>query len=170
MGKNLKFNICGGKKNDHLPKEYLNVDLEKTADIVTDIRKKLPIEDKCAIEIISCATLEHLTLREGYSLLKEFSRILQPGGKLVIAVPSFDKIMKGYLERKVSFRTLNMFLYGGQFNEYDYHKCVYTFERLKELLTKFGFANIEEKEYDMKIKHNKELMMQLTCIKKGLTI
>lgn len=55
------------------------------ADIVADLNEKLPIEDAVADTVISLSVMEHL--REPQVMLCEASRILKPGGTMILQVP-----------------------------------------------------------------------------------
>lgn len=164
----MKLDICGG--NTKIYKDFLNVDGRPGphVDIVADIRKPLPFKDGEAEEILSVATLEHLIIEQAMVLIKEFYRIMAPGGKLTIGVPSMDKICRAYVDRTLPHAILNMYIYGQLFEtsqmDYDCHKSIYSFEVLKLMLLTAGFKNIEEWPYDFPM-HRKDLMMKIICIK-----
>ncbi|MFA5793686.1 MAG: methyltransferase domain-containing protein [Candidatus Brocadiia bacterium] len=81
----MKLDIgCGNKKRDG----YTGVDVAKLpgVDIVCDIRQGLPsIKDNSVEEIYCAHVLEHITDLE--AVMKEFHRVLSPGGQLIIRVP-----------------------------------------------------------------------------------
>ena len=68
------------------PEEYIGVDQVKLpgVDVVCDITQGLPFEDETVDEIICIHVLEHMQNLE--SIMKEFHRILKPGGVLRIWV------------------------------------------------------------------------------------
>ena len=80
-----KLNLgCG---ND-IREGYLNVDISphKGVDIVADLNETpYPIKDDTYDKIIAFFILEHL--KDTEKCLKEWHRILKPGGKLIIKVP-----------------------------------------------------------------------------------
>lgn len=63
---------------------------------------KLPIEDNVYNEILSIHSIEHIGWRKGVTTLKEWYRVLAPGGKVSIATPNLKWIAKCYLENKPS--------------------------------------------------------------------
>lgn len=69
-----------------------------TVDVVWDLRRGLPVED-ASCELIYCEhLLEHLTVEQGLTFLRECRRALTKAGVLRVAMPSLDVI----LERAVS--------------------------------------------------------------------
>jgi predicted SAM-dependent methyltransferase len=88
--------------------------------------------------------LEYFDREEAVDVLKEWYRVLRPGGILRIAVPDFEAMSKLYHEGKFGLESFIGPLFGKI--EMDghavYHKTVYDFESLKELLESIGFKNI----------------------------
>lgn len=72
---------------DYSPGEYIGVDHVKVqgVDVVCDITKGLPFEDETIDEIVCVHVLEHI--QNLMPVMKEFHRILKPGGVLKIWVP-----------------------------------------------------------------------------------
>lgn len=69
---------------------YTGVDWTKTlhnskADVVSDLNKKIELEDETADTIISLSVMEHLC--EPQVFLNESYRILRPGGTMILQVP-----------------------------------------------------------------------------------
>jgi SAM-dependent methyltransferase len=69
------------------PQEYIGVDRVKVSgvDIACDITQGLPFEDETVDEIICIHVLEHI--RDLGFVMREFHRVLKPGGLLRIWVP-----------------------------------------------------------------------------------
>lgn len=155
----LKLHLgCGSK---HLG-GYVNIDWRKTkaTDFVCDI-KKLPYPNNSISRIESYHVIEHLPRHVLLRTLREWYRLLVLGGKLVVEYPSFDKIVKRYLngdEKQLDG------IFGLQRFEGDYHLFGYNFKRLRRILEKSGFINIEEK--DAQDDHAKEWpCIRVECIK-----
>lgn len=113
MGGRIKLNLgCGNK---HL-EGYINVDFEsvwqkKKPDVECDIRK-LPYENDVADEIIAIHVIEHFYLWEVPEILKEWHRVLKPGGRLVLECPCLNKVLF-FLQQKELILSHTMFaLYG----------------------------------------------------------
>lgn len=58
----------------------------------------IPVDDNVFDEIVSIHSIEHIGWRKGLATLKEWHRVLKPGGKLHIATPNLLFIMRAYLE------------------------------------------------------------------------
>lgn len=142
-----KLDICGGR-NPWKPGEFLNVDIVDLpkVDLVFDIRRRFPIEDGMIAEIFSAATLEHFQEKDNLHILREFFRILQPGGTLQVCTPDIETIAKGILEG-ADLRCINQHLFGkykGDATEdYDVHRWMYPAPKMMEVLRSIGFTNVE---------------------------
>lgn len=79
----LKLNL--GANNDRRD-GYLSVDLKPPADIVADLRNPWPWEDSTVDEVVASHIIEHLPDR--IHTMNELWRVLKPGGKADIIVPS----------------------------------------------------------------------------------
>ena len=134
---------CGSK----YIKGYYHVDLTKHdhIDLNHDIRNFQDVfQDNSIDEIYICHAFEHFERKEILNIIKEYYRILKPDGLLRIAVPDFEAIHKWYNGHNL--HELMGLLYGGQRDEYDFHKLVFDFETLQLLLQTTGFYNV--KKYD----------------------
>lgn len=85
---------CGAVKFE---KPWINIDLDRSADIRWDLTKPMPLEDSSCELIYSEHVLEHFPPDQGTALLSECHRALKPGGILRIAMPSLDRIASRYL-------------------------------------------------------------------------
>jgi SAM-dependent methyltransferase len=99
-------------------------------------------------EIYLSHVLEHVPYAEVPRALAGLHRILNPGGTLRIAVPDLDRICRLYVENIDWFAPphspwLGLF-YGGQVNDYDFHKGGFNFRYLEGLLRAAGFESVTE--------------------------
>ena len=78
--------------------DWTNVDLFGYGDIALNLTRALPIESGIAHCIFQEHLLEHLTLPQGFDLLSECYRILQPGGVLRIGVPDTGSYIQSYID------------------------------------------------------------------------
>jgi len=60
--------------------------------------ESIPVEDNVFSEIVSIHSIEHIGWRKGKIALKEWYRVLAPGGRLYIATPNLDFICRAYIE------------------------------------------------------------------------
>ena len=128
---------------------FVNVDALETArgvDVVADIGERLPFDDDAADLVYASHLLEHFPTAEVPHMLAEWRRVLRPGGLLLVAVPDLEVIATMLLGRPGWFTPPNSpwlgALYGGQKDEYDFHKTGFTAAWLAHLLREAGFGEI----------------------------
>jgi predicted SAM-dependent methyltransferase len=86
----MKLNLgCG----DKILEGYVNVDvaesrLDKKPDVLCDLRALSPFEDNCADEVMAIHVVEHFWRWEVVDVLKEWFRVLKPGGKMILECPN----------------------------------------------------------------------------------
>jgi len=138
---------CG---NIHI-RGWCNVDVLKTGatDLILDIQSLPGIKNNSIDNIYSCHVLEHFSTNDIHRILARWFDVLQPGGEIRISVPDLDKITNIFQENINHFLTPGnqpwiALIYGGQKDQYDFHKTGFNFTYLKELLTKVGFFSIKE--------------------------
>jgi len=163
IGSKVPLKLHLGCGNCHL-EGYINIDIRKTeaTDIVCDI-VKLPYPNNSIEVIESYHVIEHLPRHILVRALKEWWRVLVPGGKLIIECPNFDEVVKEYLEGNE--KRLDS-IFGLQRFPGDYHFFGYNFQRLKIILTQAGFTNIcqtQAQDYHTK----NEPCLRVECIKGG---
>lgn len=117
-------------------------------DYVSTVDKLPMFPDDSAELIYASHVLEYFDLQEGEAVLREWARILAPQGVLRIAVPDFPALIKVY-ELTGNINKILGPLYGRMEVKLGedqstliYHKIVYDFESLKNLLEKAGFENV----------------------------
>jgi predicted SAM-dependent methyltransferase len=131
--------------------------------VVANILDPLPFGENYADKIVSVATLEHFTLSDVPILLKEFLRVLKPGGTVEIGVPSLKKVIEMY-EKEGCTDTVIRYLHGGLKDEYDIHFFVVDPKRFTKELESVGFVKAREESYDFP-RHDKEYMMKIVAEK-----
>ncbi len=142
---------------DYRSKGYLNIDIRPLSHIdqVVDVSKKLPWEDNSIDEILAESILEHIphgmmNSISSYSrahlntivVLKEWLRVLTPGGKCIIKVPNIKGLINNYIKKNIPDRDFYMYLYGGQEYCQNLHACGFTPETLVEVMQLAGFRDI----------------------------
>ena len=102
---NLKLNLGAGGID--YP-GFLSVDLyDKRALIKMDITK-LEFDDNSATEIMASHVFEHLNPYHSIDILKEWLRVLKPGGKLSMEMPDIEKSCRSFLEKPDYFARLGV--------------------------------------------------------------
>ncbi len=133
----IKLNIGSG--DIKLP-GYKNID-GKFGDDIT----KLKYEDNSVDEIYASHVLEYFDQFECVDVLREWFRVLKKGGIIRIAVPNFEIISKIYIyNSKIHIMDIIGPLYGRmEINgKIIYHKQVFDYTTLKNLLYRTGFKRI----------------------------
>ncbi len=88
--KEIRLNLGGGGINFE---RFLSVDkYDKRAHILLDITKLTEFADNSVTEIIASHVFEHLNPYHCMDILKEWRRVLKPGGKLTMEMPDIEKL------------------------------------------------------------------------------
>jgi len=158
-GEGKKLNLgCGGKA---LP-GYWNCDLFQGKGIdevfgMTDI----PYKEGTIGGIYSEHSLEHLAFDQVNPTLKEWLRVLQPGGELILKLPDLDDCCRAYIKAPVNadsfFKTRHWFkctIFGiqksqaGEPDEAQFHRSGFSREEMSILLKGTGFIINDVRSYD----------------------
>ena len=140
-----KLHIGGKQKSEGW--EVLNANPASYVDHVCNANNLSQFTDETFSELYASHIVEHLDYKdELLSTLKEWCRVLIPGGKIYISVPDIDVLATLFLSRdKLSvderFFVMRM-IFGGHIDQYDYHVVGLNLEFLTSFLNKAGFSNI----------------------------
>lgn len=133
---------------------FVNIDLCDMPHIhhKTSIDKLPMFEDGTVDLIYSSHSLEYFDRVEVQAVLGEWRRVLKPGGTLRLAVPDFENLVKVY-GKTGTLKNIVGPLYGRMEIETDtgpqmlYHKTVYDFASLSDLLTGCGFKDVHRYDW-----------------------
>ena len=119
-------------------------------DFVGNCTSLSPFAENTVAAIYASHVVEHLAHSSEVRLaLKEFYRVLKPAGKLYIAVPDMAQLCRMFVSPEiplgVKFGVVNI-LFGGQSNEFDYHKAGFDEQILTAYLAAEGFHGIQRVE------------------------
>lgn len=130
----MKLNIGAG---EHNPEGYTPIDLANGQDA-----RRLDYPDNSVDEIRASHVLEHFGHREVCDVLREWVRVLKPGGLMKLAVPNFEMVARDYLDGKQI--NIQGYAMGGQMDANDFHRTLFDRECLGELMTVCGLQDIAE--------------------------
>jgi len=116
----------------------LDIDADIRPDVVADARE-LPFEAGTFDAVLASHILEHFSLAEMQRVILEWRRVLRRGGELRIYVPSMGHIIKEIYESGRVDWYGHAQIYGGQADEWDFHKCGFFGPELKACLETWGF-------------------------------
>jgi SAM-dependent methyltransferase len=145
----LRLNLgCGRDWRDG----YLNIDTvaRSSSDVICDATRLAFLPSACADEIMLNAVFEHLFQWQHQPALREWYRLLRPGGRLVIRwLPDFDAIAALYVShaRGITRPEFDLFeayryTHGDPIESNAYsqiHKSLFTRASICELLSRNGF-------------------------------
>jgi len=95
----VKLNLgCG----DKILPGYLNVDVAasrsgKRPDVLCDLHDLVPFEDGVADEILAVHVVEHFWRWEVVGVLREWVRVLRPGGTMILECPNLESACREFL-------------------------------------------------------------------------
>lgn len=154
----LKLDIGSG--NGRRDEDYTTVDRHADADVKADMWE-LPFDDNSVDSIWSSHALEHIPMAKVPPTLKEWHRVLKPGGRAIIQVPNFDYVARYWLTG-ADRSWAEAMVFGIQSDEGQFHKCAFTSSLLKGDCEAAGF---EVKRVEIRWTHNQETL-QAVCVKK----
>lgn len=137
----MKLNLgCGTDYQEG----YVNVDMysDSQVDARFDI-SAVPYEDNSVDEIRAYHVIEHFDYKQAHLVLKEWHRVLKPGGTIRIETPDFLESCKDFITADEDRRWK---LYGHFFSEAwrpgFVHKFLFIESELHKALTWAGFTDI----------------------------
>ena len=134
---------CGAKYLDG----WINVDILESlkCDIYADLNE-IKFPNSSIERVYACHVLEHLKEEEALQLLKKIFAWLKDGGEIYLAVPDFFEINKRYTLHQ-NLAELRGLILGGGKDEYDIHKSIYDYKKLKAFLENAGFNSVLRYEW-----------------------
>jgi len=100
----------------------------------------LALPDDSADEIRASHIFEHFGHGQAAAVLRDWVRVLKPGGLIKLAVPDLDYIARGYLEGRQE--NWQGFLCGGQTDAHDLHRAQYDEPSLGALMRQCGLVGV----------------------------
>lgn len=131
---------------------FIHMDVRELPDVeIVGRAYSIPLPDGSVLEIWSVDCFEHLSFAEARLALKEWWRVLVPGGKVEFTCPDVYRWAKYLVEAEESESAqgggwtqdwIATAFWGWQQHEADYHKSGWTEKTLSKELSKAGFTEI----------------------------
>jgi hypothetical protein len=164
----MKLNLgCG----DKILPGYVNVDVAasrsgKSPDIICDLHDLKPFESDSAEEILAVHVVEHFWRWEVIDILKEWARVLRPGGRMVLECPNLISACEEFLKNPTAGagpgpegqRTMWVF-YGDPAwkDPLMCHRWNYTPQSLGEIMAAAGLVNIRQEPAQYKLREPRDM-------------
>ena len=133
---------CGAR---HIP-GFVHVDIADFphVDYQCAVERLHMFTDGSASLVYACHVLEHFGRHEVKDVLKEWYRVLRPGGVIRLAVPDFAAVVDLYAQEGLQngYSGLVGLVCGGQRDQYDFHKVIFDRPFLTSLLEETGFVHV----------------------------
>jgi predicted SAM-dependent methyltransferase len=144
------INLHIGGQIIHPDWRILNIADAPGVDYVADCKNLDIFSSNSVNQIYASHVVEHLSHKDEFmAAIFEFYRVLVPGGKLMLAVPDMEILLKifGHPESDIStkYGIVNI-IFGGQKNPFDYHKIGLDYQLLQFFLQSAGFKLMQRVE------------------------
>jgi hypothetical protein len=168
VNKPIRLNLgCGDKILDG----YINVDVApsragKKPDVLCDLHHLEPFASDSVDEILAVHVIEHFWRWEVVDILKEWVRVLKPGGKLILECPNLitacQEFLKDPLQRSrpdKNGQTTMWVFYGdpGWKDPLMVHRWGYTPESLAEVMREAGLIEIRQEPAQFKLREPRDM-------------
>lgn len=131
-------------------------------DLVGDAADLSRFADGEISEIYASHCLEHFPHVKTVEVLREWCRVLEPGGILYVAVPDFKRTVEIYQKCGLN-DWIQEYISGGQEYATAYHYAIFDEGRLRELLLKAGFSEASRVD-DFPVGHPEDCSRKLSTL------
>ena len=167
-GQPVKLNLgCG----DKILPGYINVDIAESRgnfkpDVLCDLHRLTPFTDNTVEEVLSVHVVEHFWRWEVVDVLREWVRVLKPGGKMILECPNLLSACKELLRNPDAAsgpgaegqRTMWVF-YGDPAwqDPLMIHRWGYTPRSLAQVMSEAGLVNIRQEPAQFKLREPRDM-------------
>jgi len=144
----MKLEIGGNGKREGFVQ--MNLKKEEWVDIVHDLAKiPYPFSTGEIEHLVALRCLEHIPYHEIVGVISEWARLIKQNGILQVIVPDFIKIVDDYKAGMYDDELAMVYIYGGQHDEFDFHKCGFTMRILKKIFEPYFYIKIERMDGEL---------------------
>jgi SAM-dependent methyltransferase len=158
---------CG----DKLLSGYVNVDVAESRagrrpDVLCDLRRLEPLQDNSVDEILAVHVIEHFWRWEAGELLREWLRVLRPGGLMILECPNLAsacaELLKDpdrYAAADANGQRTMWVLYGDPAwkDPLMCHRWGYTPHSLIRLMSEAGLENVRQAAAQFKLREPRDM-------------
>ncbi len=158
----IKLHIGGKERRDGWV--IFNAEKGKHVDVIGNCIDLKAFADESCSDVYCSHVLEHLShVGELHQALSEFYRVLMPGGVLRVSVPDLRVLFSLFLDPRCPLEgraNLLRYIYGGQIDNFDYHKCGFDLDILCANLMVVGFKDLTRVESFGLFQDSSEIIIQ----------
>lgn len=132
---------CGQNKRGA---EWVGVDTHEAADITAPMWA-VPLPDACADAIYSSHALEHVMKAQVIPTLREWRRLLRPGGELTLRVPDLEWCVHNWVRTGMGNGWELDTIFGSQEHDGNCHRTGFTWPMLYFYLRRAGFEAVDRR-------------------------
>lgn len=166
----VRLNLgCG----DKILPGYVNVDVVearagKRPDVLCDLHDLSVFPDNHADEVMAIHVVEHFWRWEVEAVLREWVRVLKPGGRMVLECPNLVSACETFLkdpdlysrEGKDGQRTMWVFYGDPSWKDpYMIHRWGYTPDSLKRLMASVGLTDVRQEPAQYKLREPRDMRL-----------
>ncbi len=149
FGDSMKLHLGCGKRD--FGDGWINITADNLPHVYSHDVTRLPFEDNTAELIYASHLIAYFDQHEIKEVLKEWYRVLKPGGTIRLATPDLNALLVVYAETEELNHIIGPIF--GRWNPSGkdntiYHKMVYDYKTLYNVLVEAGFHSVEK--YDWK--------------------
>ncbi len=164
----IRLNLgCG----DKIISGYINVDVVesragRSPDVICDLHELIPFDADYADEVMAIHVVEHFWRWEIEAVLREWIRVLKPGGKLILECPNLQSACEAFLadpdvrsRPDKSGQTTMWVLYGDPswMDPLMVHRWGYTPGSLANLLHSLGLVDVKQERAQYKLREPRDM-------------
>lgn len=148
MSTGIKLNLgCGSD----IQSGYINIDFRQRKGVVDhDLTKPLPYEDGSVEEVRAIDIIEHFDKFKVMGIIKDWCRVMSPGGLMTIQTPDIKNICERYYPKaksgEITWERLSTIINGGQDYHGNFHEVSFSFEWLSDILAKHGMTDFSKRD------------------------